>query len=365
MCLTSRHHGVLLVAMHTSLSSAGVTAAVAAARQLGPGASVEIVEPWQHVGGMLSAGMVDDSTMGNTRAYGGLAAELYRRIGNLYNGTTTNQSTACFKGEPHVVEQAMRQWLKDEHITLTLGQSVHAVNVSVDGRTIVSLDLIPSNRAVAAAQYVDASYEGDLLAMASVPTALGRESITAWDESFAGQGLCANRTRDETGYEAFATKVNATGPNGTLLPGVDGSYSAPWSQDPASRRSDTRVQSYNFRACLTRAGVGKGGVPIPRPASYNPDDYTLAVQYIASLNASSHSAKGVGLSSFFGCSGYLKGKCDTNDGAAVGINPMGNETYKWASASPAQRIQLVYQFTEFTLGLWWFLGHDNRVPTEV
>jgi hypothetical protein len=293
-------------------------------------------------------------TLPPPRRYGGLAAEFYRRVAREYN--VTDPTAACFQGEPHVVERTFRRWLAEESITLTTGQTVARVVVDATGQRVVSVELAPSGRIVAVTQLVDASYEGDLLALAGVPTTVGRESATRWNESFGGQLLCS-------GYEAFnGINVSAVGSSGDLLPSVDGSYPTPWAQPAASVRSDTRVQSYNFRACLTKSKSPGAAAPITRPASYDPADYELHVRYIAALAAAE---KTPSLSDFFGCNGYVNGKCDTNDGAALGINPMSNETYSWAEASVSERASLRARFVSYTLGLWWFLANDARVPPNV
>jgi hypothetical protein len=332
----------------------GVVAAVAARRLLGPHSTVEVIEPWAHIGGMLAAGMVDDSTSGNTRAYSGLALEYAHRMARAYN--VTSATAACFHGEPHIVEQVLRQWLTEEGVALTVGEAVAEASLDSNRSTIVGISLMPSGRTINATQYIDATYEGDLLAAAGIPTATGRESSTRWNESFAGQRLCA------PGWQHFTSPVNATASSGGLLPGVDGTYPAPWDQQAASLRSDARIQSFNFRACLTKA---IDGVPIAKPASYDPNAYEIAVRYIASLNASDDSSSELSVGSFFGCNLYAGSKCDTNDGPAWGINPMGNETYSWPDASTAERAVLRQHFVNYTLGLWWFLGHDDRVPRNV
>lgn len=150
---------------------------------------------------------------------------------------------------------------------------------------------------------------------------------------------------------------------GRLLPRVDGAYPS-WNRTAAALVGDRRIQSYNFRACLTRSKSPTAAVPITEPAGYNASDFALFARHIAAL-AAHRPSKAVSLGDFFGCSRYTGGKCDTNDGSALGLNPMGNETYDWALASPAQRLRLRQSFVRWTLGLFWFLGTDPRVPAAV
>jgi hypothetical protein len=328
-------------------------------------ASVTIVEPLHRVGGMLAGGMVDDSNAGNTRAYDGIAAELYRRVARHYRAS--DPATACFKGEPGVVEGVMREWLTQENITLRLGEAIEHLQLKSGG--LIASATLTSGLRVTAPQWIDASYEGDLLALAEVPVLFGRESSARWNESLAGQGLCSNAVRNDAvftpTYETFTVPENATDAAGRLLAGVDGEYST-WDEAAGLLRSDTRVQSYNFRACLRKLSPAPGrAVPIVKPAGYNVGDYELFARHIAALRLHNPNQTISLGSEFVGGDAYTGGKFDTNDGHALGLNPMGNETYHWALATPAERVALRQRFVNYTLGLFWFLGSDPRVPESV
>eukprot|EP01046_Picozoa_sp_COSAG06_P049208 COSAG06_NODE_7526_length_2471_cov_4.635329_2_plen_272_part_00 len=192
------------------------------------------------MGGMLAGGMVDDSNAGNTRAYDGIAAELYRRVARHYRAS--DPATACFKGEPGVVEGVMREWLTQENITLRLGEAIEHLQLKSGG--LIASATLTSGLRVTAPQWIDASYEGDLLALAEVPVLFGRESSARWNESLAGQGLCSNAVRNDAvftpTYETFTVPENATDAAGRLLAGVDGEYST-WDEAAGLLRSDTRV----------------------------------------------------------------------------------------------------------------------------
>jgi hypothetical protein len=338
----------------------GIVSAIAAKRLLGPHSIVQIIEPLARVGGMLAGGMVDGSTSGNTRAYGGVAAEYFRRVARAYN--TTDATASCFKGEPGMSELVFRNWLASEGVTLSTGQSIASLQTGANGSLVQSVTLMPSKRTVAAAQFVDASYEGDLLEQAAVPTMFGREGKARWNESFAGQGLCSDVTRNAAGWQSFTSAENAS-VNGSLLPGVDGEASS-WDQPAAALVGDTRVQSFNFRACLTKSTAPAAAVPITKPPGYNASDFALFAHHIAAVQARDPQ-KRLTAKDFFGCRVYMNGKCDTNDGSAVGLNPMGTETYHWPLATPAQRVLLRQRFVNYTLGLFWFLGHDLQSPASV
>ena len=250
----------------------GVVAAIAARRTLGPSGSVMLVDPLHRVGGMLAGGMVDGSNSGNTRAYAGVAIEFFQRVAKHY--AVSDPAAACFKGEPGVVEGVFREWLAEEKITLRTSEGVQALQLA--GGQVESATLT-SGLCVSAKQFIDASYEGDLLPLAKVPVLFGREGTERWNESLAGQGLCSNAVRNDAvftpTYETFTVPENAS-VGGRLLAGVDGEYPE-WDQAAALLRSDRRIQSYNFRACLTKATSAAAAVPIVKPDGYDPLDYEL------------------------------------------------------------------------------------------
>jgi len=120
--------------------------------------------------------------------------------------------------------------------------------------------------------------------------------------------------------------------------------------------------------------ASEGGTPCALPAlAPEPDtlcalglqaavDFELFARHIVALQKAK---KVVKVHDFIGCNSYSNGKCDTNDGHALGLNPMGNETHHWALSSPAQRVALRLAFVKWTLGLFYFLGTDQRVPAHV
>jgi hypothetical protein len=201
----------------------------------------------------------------------------------------------------------------------------------------------------------------------------GRESQLQFNESFAGQALCQDPIRNPQQLFLMQAPVDpfvAPGSHGgAVLQGVDGVYES-WDPESAAATADRRVQAFNFRACLTRATSPDKAVPIRKPEGYDPLRYALLARYMVALNRSHVPFKLVGgwgrtNECAFSCGPYMDGKCCTNDGAAITIAPMGNETYEWALASPARRVQLRSEFVTYTLGLWHFLATDPGVAPAV
>lgn len=136
----------------------------------------------------------DDSNRGEIRAYGGLAAEFYRRVALEYNVSAT-LNASCFKGEPHMVETTFRTWLKEEGVLVLNNTWITDVMISSQHHVITAVTL-SNGASMDAVAYIDASYEGDLLALAGVPVTVGREPASLYNESFGGRLLC-------TSYEQF------------------------------------------------------------------------------------------------------------------------------------------------------------------
>ena len=286
--------------------------------------------------------MRDDSVAGNTRAYGGLALELYRQVAaHLHNGTAPG---LCYMSAPHVLEAAARAWLTRAGVQVHTGWPLEAV-LTAGGR--VTSASFAGGATVAARVFIDATYEGDLVAaVGTVPVTVGREARAVYNESFAGAILCS-------GYESFGARaIDPWAANGTLLPLVNAVAAPPLGQ------GDTKVQSYNFRACLTSDQAH--GVPLPPPRRYDPAEFALVDRYAASLPASATA------SAFFSCNSFdASGECDTNDGAPVGINFLGPSAWDWPSANTSARAALQDSFVQYTLGLLHHLSVAPGIPASV
>jgi hypothetical protein len=157
-------------------TSAGVCAAVAAAEA---GATVTMLAPTGHVGGMTSGGL-GYTDVGDVRVVGGMAARFRRAVAEHYG-----VPVGTFAGpEPHVAERIFLRWLDHPRIEVLAGRDVRAARTS-DGR--ITEIVTDDGRVLTGGVFVDASYEGDLLALAGVPYAIGREDRGLYGETWAGR----------------------------------------------------------------------------------------------------------------------------------------------------------------------------------
>ncbi len=158
-------------------TAGGVTAAVEAARL---GKNVAIIEPSQHLGGMTTGGL-SATDYGNKLAIRGLAREFYTRVGQAYSQGTT------YYFEPKVGESVINQWTASlPNITVIKGEQLNlGGGVSMTGNKIDSIQM-ESGRTFSAGVFIDASYEGDLMAKSGVSYIVGRESNSTYGESHNG-----------------------------------------------------------------------------------------------------------------------------------------------------------------------------------
>jgi len=205
----------------------GITAAVAAARQR---ASVVLIEPARHIGGMLSGGL-SATDFGNPRYIGGLALEFFDRAAAKYHDPAKLASPRDkWFSEPHVAEQTLLEMVREAGVTLVTQAALESV--ACPSHRIASLRT-GDGSIYRGRVFIDASYEGDLMARAGVKYAVGREGRAAYGESLAG--FCPPKLRPRTAAY-MATKgsqyvhgtpieLSARYPDGTLLWGIQ---DIPW-----------------------------------------------------------------------------------------------------------------------------------------
>ena len=222
--------------------------------------------------------------IGNKAAIGGIAREFYQRIFRHYakpdawkeelsdqyrdRQKTAVDTDTMWTFEPHVAEEAFRQMLAEAGVPVVPGERMDlSRSVRKDGTRITAV-VMESGRVFPGRAFIDATYEGDLMAKAGVNYAVGREANAQYGETLNGV-----QTRNAVSHQ-FAKPVDPYvtpgDPKSGLLPGIhDGS---PGEEGTA----DHRVQAYNFRLCTT--DVAENRCDWPKPAGYNPLDYELLLR---------------------------------------------------------------------------------------
>ncbi len=335
-------------------TSGGVAAAVQASRM---SRSVVLVEPGQHWGG-LTAGGLGATDIGHKAAIGGVSREFYRRLGAHYaqRDAWPFQDPATYRGgrsvaaepemwtfEPHVAEQIFREMLREARVVVISGERLDLKRgVRVESGRIVEI-VMESGAAFRGKVFIDAGYEGDLMAGAGVKYHVGREANAAYQETLNGVQLGSKAHQFKVPVDPYRV---AGDPASGLLSGIhDG---GPGEQGAG----DHRVQAYNFRMCLT--DLPENRLAFPKPPGYDPARYELLLRYI---QAGVWDALGSNLP-------MPNRKTDTNNNGGFSTDNIGMN-YDYPDGDYATRERIVREHIVYQQGLMWFLANDPRVPEKV
>ena len=335
-------------------TAGGVVTAISAGRE---GARVALLEPRDHIGGMVTGGL-GWTDYGKKDVIGGYALEYYQRAGHKYGVPIQ------WYLEPHVAEAVFRQWVVEAGVELFYRHRlVEKTGVRKEGTRVTTIHM-ENGSSFSARVFVDASYEGDLMAQAGVTYTVGREGTDRYGESLAG-------VRDRTPLHQFQVSVPARDASGRLLPEVSGAPKAP------SGSADTKVQAYNFRVCMTQRADNR--VPFPKPASYTAARYAVLAKMLGAMDAIKKEAalapetqaqKGDPrgrLKQPWSLWDVMKpdpipnGKTDTNNNGAFSTDYIGGN-YDYPDGDYATRDRIWQAHVDYVQGFLYFLQHDSQVP---
>jgi hypothetical protein len=369
-------------------TSGGVVAAVAMARM---GYSVALVEPTRHVGGMSSGGL-GWTDGGRFEKIGGMSAAFYREVSAFYKAQRIDEEASRNGGhgwshEPHVAEGIFRRWLSNARIEPMFACRV--ASVQKDGRRITSIVVdraAPDERGtptakpdesgfatIRARMFVDASYEGDLMALAGVPYTTRRESRDQYNESMAGIIYHHHETLDGKllhvpGLEAASLDVDPFvvpgDPSSGLLPFLDNR--APLTPGCA----DDALQAYNFRLCLTADPYNS--MPVEPVGAYDPQWFELLGRWLAKRESEGDPIQpghfhhfGLKPLRVFKISPLPHGKSDVNNAHSFISSDFVGQNYAYPEADWAHRAHIWRAHEDYQRGLHYFMQTDARVPPEV
>ena len=334
---------------------AGVTAAVQAARE---GKQTMLLSFNQHVGGMTSGGLTA-TDVGKKESIGGLALEFYNRLGILHD----------FR--PSEAELLFLMMLEEAGATVLYERCLESVIIQ-NGR-LVSVTM-ETGEIIEAAVFIDATYEGDLMAAANVSYTVGREPAGTYKESLGGQW---QKLSWENVYQfcrlPMSPFVEQDNPMSGLLPEIA-------SEAPGrAGEGDYKVQAYNFRMFLSD---GEGKIPFPKPQKYNPGRFELLARF---LNAD----PGIQWTLNYTTAPMTDGPVqmrngDSNNAGSFSSDYVGGN-YRWPDGTyeagsfmtlpPPRRgvpmpFRELYELRErifqdhvnYQQGLMYFLANDSRVP---
>lgn len=313
----------------------GIATAITAARE---GAAVVLIEPTRHVGGLSTSGInTAESEHMLKWMIGGFADEFYRRLGEHYG---TGKPEYYF--ESSVAERTYLDMLKQAGVEVRYGASVD--RVALEGGRISTITLTDGST-VSAKVFVDAGYEGDLMARAGVKYAVGREAQTEFNEEAAG-----------IRFDKTPRKARTVDENGKLLPGI-----IAWAKDLKEGSAHPAPMNYNFR--LTVAKDLALQVPIPEPKHYDAGRYALLRTW---LLGQAEQKLPVKLADVIDLYGRRNGKFELNNkqSAIISLGHFGGQ-FNWSDGSYAEREKIYADHMDYTLGLLHFLANDDSVPEKM
>jgi FAD-dependent oxidoreductase family protein len=317
-------------------TAGGVMTAVSAARE---GLTVAVVEPSKHLGGMVTGGL-SRTDYGKKEVIGGLALEFYQRAGKKYGREIE------WMPEPRVAEAILNEMIQEAKTVTVFLQSrlKEKGGVKKQGARVVEIKL-ENNASFQAAIFVDASYEGDLMAQSGVDFTWGRESSAQYGESLAG-------VRPKDRNHQFDFPVSAYDENKKLLPEIQ---TEPRGEIGAG---DRKVQAYNYRMILTDDPDNR--IPFARPAGYNPKRFELLARFLAEFVKQKGRAPRMN-EILLPAQIAGKRKWDFNNRGPFSTDYIG-KSWDYPNASYKRRAEIWRDHKRYTQELFYFLVTDSRAP---
>jgi len=318
-------------------SAAGVIAAYTAA---GMHKKVVLVEPGYRLGG-LSSGGLGYTDIGNKYVVTGLARDFYRRVGRHYG------KFEQWIFEPKVAESIFLDYIERAHCPVRYGTRLKAVHKSAAAITSIDLEDAQGKPAgsIRARVFIDCTYEGDLMAKAGVGYTTGREANNVYNETANGVQL-----KEKHQFPDNIDPYRIPGkPESGLLWGISNEALA------AMGSGDKKIQTYNFRICLTNDAANL--IPITKPEGYDAGRYELLLRFLAAKPAKD-------LDGFMKVDLMPNHKTDINNNGPFSTDMIGMN-YDYPDADYATRQAIIKSHEWYTKGFLYFIGHDERMPEHL
>ncbi len=341
-------------------TSGGITAAIQAARE---GRTAILIEPTKFLGGLTTGGL-GATDIGNKRAIGGMSREFYQGIHRHYSdaaqwrqqtreeyfarrphGNSATEDT-MWTFEPHVATLVYDRMIADAgaKVSVVFGERLDLKKgVVKEGARIVRI-VMESGREFTGKVFIDATYEGDLMAKAGVSYHVGREANATYGETLNGvQVGHARHHQFKVEVDPYAKKGD---PASGLLPGIEKEAPGP------DGSGDRKVQAYNFRMCTTDAPENRRDWE--KPEGYDERWYELALRNVEAGEDRISWAP----------TPMPNRKTDTNNNFAVSTDFIG-QNWDYAEADHATREKIWKAHEVWQKGLMWTYAHHPRVPEKM
>ena len=352
-------------------SPAALTAAIEAQRL---GRTAVIVCPETRIGGLTTGGL-GQTDIGNKSAFGGLALQFYRDVADWYKvdshwkyekrsdyipdgqcaGSFGEDSMWTF--EPSAALAILERWERETKLEIVRGEFLDRKPGGVvrNGSRIVAIKTL-SGKTFRGKMFVDATYEGDLMAAAGVSYTIGREANSVYGETISGIERALSKNHQFN--KGVSPYVKPGDPSSGLLP-----YVEPDTDEPDGT-GDGRVQAYCFRMCLTDDPSNR--IPFVKPEGYNPQNYELLLRNLEAIDPETFVKNA---SHFWHFMPWINSrmpnrKTDTNNRSGFSTDFIG-QNHAWPEASYKEREKILKAHLDYQMGLMWTLANNPRVPEPI
>jgi hypothetical protein len=340
-------------------TSSGVAAAVQVSRM---GKSVILIEPTDHLGGLTTNGLgATDS--GRKDTIGGISREFYQRIHRHYADPSAwplqspddrgkkgggaifdPEEDAMWVFEPGVAEKVINEMLGEAKVVVFFKERLDRKSgVKKAGDRITSVTM-ESGKVFNGRMFIDATYEGDLLAAAGVNYHVGREANSVYGETLNGV------QKSQMKGHLFVRPVDPYAIPGDSASGlVAGVHNDGPGEEGAG---DKRIQAFNYRMCMSNDERNR--VPFPKPDDYDEKEFELLFRNFEAGDLRLPFSPGM----------MPNHKTDTNNLGAISTDYIG-ANYDYPEASYAERERIVEKHKTYQQGLMWTLANHPRVPAAI
>ncbi|MDD4922832.1 MAG: FAD-dependent oxidoreductase [Bacteroidales bacterium] len=344
-------------------SSAAIMAAVQVKKM---GQSVIVVSPDKHIGGLSSSGL-GFTDVGRKEVIGGLSREFYHKVYQHYADSASwkwgrpsdvvndvqghtaidDAQQTMWIFEPHVAENIFESYITENDIEVLRDEWLNReTGVVKENGKIVSIKTL-SGKTFKGKVFIDATYEGDLMAAAGVSYHVGREANSAYKENWNGvqTGVHHHLHYLEQNVSAYVIPGK---PSSGLLPRIS-------SEDPGKYgEGDHKIQAYCYRMCLSH--VRENQRPFEKPEGYDSTQYEILVRmYQAGFDQTRNATN---------FSGIPNKKTDSNNAGPFSTDNIGMN-YEYPEASYERRKEILKEHETYQRGLLYFVSVSKRIPDKV
>lgn len=298
------------------------------------GKSVIIISNSNRIGGMCTGGL-STSDIGNYRVIGGLCLDFFKKIGEIYQG----KNIPVWEFEAEIALQAFNSLLESNKVKVLYNERIDLTKGVVKDSLKIKSIITESGKVIMGKMFIDASYEGDLMALSGVKFIIGRESENTYGESLNG----FLKKVESWQVDPYIEEGN---PASGLLPQITSTTSG------LKGAGDLKTQAYNFRVCMTNDPLNR--VNIEKPDDYKDLDYELLIRTIQKQPNYQ----------FWSIVPILNRKVDVNNNSFPSLDYVGMN-FKYITSTYAEREKSKQKHENYIRGLIWTLQNSPKIPSSI